>query len=107
MPQRVQLSRAKGWCMPPNTVMVARPGSKWGNEFRVGDTVHRFGETFVVRDHAHAVELFRERMTLALRQHPAIMRSALDELRGRNLACWCPLSEPCHADVLIELANAP
>ena len=27
-------------------------------------------------------------------------------LRGRNLACWCPLDQPCHADVLLELANS-
>ena len=27
------------------------------------------------------------------------------ELRGRDLACWCPLDQPCHADVLLELAN--
>jgi hypothetical protein len=29
----------------------------------------------------------------------------LGELRGKNLACWCPLDQPCHADVLLELAN--
>ena len=29
------------------------------------------------------------------------------ELSGKNLACWCPLNEPCHADVLLEVANAP
>lgn len=29
----------------------------------------------------------------------------LEPLRGRNLACWCPLDVPCHADVLLELAN--
>jgi hypothetical protein len=28
-----------------------------------------------------------------------------DELRGKNLACWCPLDQPCHAEVLLELAN--
>lgn len=35
------------------------------------------------------------------------LRSAADiaELRGKNLACWCPLDQPCHADVLLELAN--
>jgi len=31
--------------------------------------------------------------------------AALPELRGKDLVCWCsPL--PCHADVLLELANA-
>lgn len=29
------------------------------------------------------------------------------QLRGKNLACWCPIGAPCHADVLLELANAP
>lgn len=29
----------------------------------------------------------------------------LATLRGRDLACWCPLDLPCHADVLLELAN--
>ncbi|HZL05925.1 MAG TPA: DUF4326 domain-containing protein, partial [Coriobacteriia bacterium] len=28
-------------------------------------------------------------------------------LAGRDLACWCPLTDPCHADVLLEIANAP
>lgn len=27
------------------------------------------------------------------------------ELRGKDLACFCPLDKPCHADVLIEIAN--
>jgi hypothetical protein len=26
-------------------------------------------------------------------------------LRGRNLACWCKAGDPCHADVLLEMAN--
>lgn len=30
----------------------------------------------------------------------------LGDLRGKDLACWCPLDAPCHADVLLELANA-
>ena len=29
----------------------------------------------------------------------------LRELGGHDLACWCPLDQPCHADVLLELAN--
>jgi hypothetical protein len=109
MPERIQLSRPKGWRLPPNTVKVSRPG-KWGNEFRIGDTVQRFStenicETITVTDAAVAVALYRERMELALKQHPATMRPALDELRGRNLACWCKPGQPCHADVLLEMAN--
>lgn len=110
MPQRVQLSRAKGWRMPPNTVRVARPG-KWGNRFRIGDIAEVWGDPGVVkfvpvRDAATAVQLFDQWVTLHLEQHPKIMRPALDELRGKNLACWCRLGEPCHADVLLRLANS-
>ena len=108
-PQRIQLSRAKGWRMPPNTVKVSRPG-KWGNRFRIGDTAEVWGDPGVVRfvpikDAATAVQLFEQWLRLHLEQHPKIMRPALDELRGRNLACWCKPGTPCHADVLLRLAN--
>jgi hypothetical protein len=37
------------------------------------------------------------------------MAPSIDEiktqLRGKNLACWCSLDQPCHADVLLEIAN--
>lgn len=93
MPVRVQLSRRKGWRMPPNTVSVARPG-RWGNPFRVG---------VLDRTAADCVALFREWMAAPYQTEqpdPA-------ELRGNNLACWCRLDQPCHADVLLELANTP
>jgi hypothetical protein len=114
-PHRVQLRRTKGWRMPPNTVSVARPG-KFGNPFRIlGEDgfaliVDAGGRSHNIDDpadqatnwhnvHAQAVALFRERATDALPD--------LSPLRGKNLACWCPLDQPCHADVLLELANTP
>lgn len=36
----------------------------------------------------------------------AAVLARLDDLRGRDLACWCPLDRACHADVLLKLANA-
>lgn len=33
------------------------------------------------------------------------LQKAIAQLRGKDLACWCPVDQPCHADVLIELAN--
>ena len=120
-PQRIQLSRRKGWRMPENTVSVARPG-RWGNPFRI---LNEEGWPLITRSdgsgcfnkrehgpgavpggegtnwdnvHAHAVALFRERAVDGLPD--------LTPLRGKNLACWCPLGQPCHADVLLELANA-
>ena len=92
-PKRIQLSRRKGWRMPENTVSVARPG-KWGNPFRIGD--------FCIPDAGAAVATFRawmERRVVGPEQPDPT------ELRGKNLACWCPLDQPCHADVLLELAN--
>ncbi|MBP6252450.1 MAG: DUF4326 domain-containing protein [Rubrivivax sp.] len=87
---RVQLSRRAGWRMPAGTVKVARP-TKWGNPFAVAG-----------HGRAHAVHLYRGWLTGML------AAGHLDpaELRGKSLACWCRLDQECHADVLLELANA-
>jgi hypothetical protein len=86
-PQRVQLSRRKGWRMPPNTVKVDRT-TKWGNPCK-----HELPEV--------AVAEFRE----ILRTSPTLRAQIRSELRGKNLACWCPLDGPCHADILLMVAN--
>lgn len=111
-PRRVQLRRTKGWRMPENTVKVDR-STKWGNPYRAG--IHC--------DHQHAVDLHR--MALVAGKYRAMgdggyyvtaeqvalhaigVRSEIGQLRGKNLACWCEPGAPCHADVLLELANAP
>lgn len=97
-PVRIQLSRRKGWCMPPNTVKVDRT-TKWGNHYRPGGPVWREKGFGKVRDAAEAVDLFR-RLTVP-------HMSDVAQLRGKNLACWCKPGEPCHADVLLEFANRP
>jgi len=84
MPERIQRKRTKGWKMPPNTVSVCRPG-KWGNPF-----------TFANSGHVHPVLRFACEVAPLLDVSP---------LRGKNLACFCPLDVDCHADVLLELAN--
>ncbi len=101
MPDRVQLSRAKGWRMPPNTVSVARPGP-WGNPFRIGDEI--LGRS--VPDAEAAVGHFRAMLAdPELRAAVGGYPQDLSPLRGKHLACWCS-GQPCHADVLLELANA-
>jgi len=96
-PRRVQMTRAKGgWRADhPDAVIVARP-SKWGNPYAADEA----------RGHnrAYVTDLFREH--LAQPEQTALRAAIRAELRGRNLACWCPLDEPCHADVLLEIANA-
>jgi hypothetical protein len=53
------------------------------------------------------VDLYRSWITGALfgQQGSKMLTAAKAELKGKNLACWCPLSQPCHADVLMELTN--
>lgn len=105
-PIRVHLSRAKGWRMPDNTKKVDR-STRYGNPFlasdiRVSGPKESQGLPIGV---AGAVQAFRNYLTNLLRVEPQKTRQVLDELRGKNLACWCKLGEPCHADVLLELAN--
>jgi hypothetical protein len=98
-PQRIQLSRAKGWRMPENTVKVARP-SPWGNPFVIGSPG--------VPDAATAKAKHREWLLGCIAEdHPGRVHTlaALEELRGKDVACWCGLDQPCHGDNLLEIAN--
>ncbi len=92
MPERIQRSRAKGWRMPEGAVYVGRP-TRWGNMFSTG--LHG---SITVGTAQQAVDSYRA-VVLAEKWD-------LSPLRGKPLACWCPLHKPCHADVLLELANA-
>ena len=110
-PIRIQLSRAKGWRMPPNTVKVDR-STIWGNPFSVADAV-AIANCPPADARQYVVDCFRNWLR-GDRQNwmgdesdaaAALILSRLPELRGKNLACWC--SGPhCHADVLLEIANA-
>ena len=107
MAERIQRKRTKGWKMPPNTVSVCRPG-KFGNPFRVGrNRVHGKGAACVqepIENAAIAVQFFREMLLIPDRNYPSDAK-IVEMLRGRNLACFCALDQPCHADVLLEIAN--
>lgn len=104
-PQRIQRRRTKGWRMPENTVYVGRPGS-FGNPFAVGETkwIRRDNDGAVLaispQTAQNAVDSFRE-----FYANNQIMVEGAKGLAGKDLACWCPLDQPCHADVLLEIAN--
>lgn len=92
MPKRIQMTRQKPWrATNPDAVIVARP-TWWGNPFQVFDG-----------DRARAVRQFELH---AVGVSPFTERRVREELAGKDLACWCPLDEPCHADVLLRMANA-
>lgn len=128
-PTRIQRKRTKGWRMPEGAIYVGR-GSKWGNPIRVVeagscDVVASLRSQWRNGPHWHslwpegvhwcyrtadeatarAVEVFRIRLTHGLLDDPWLVRDVAPELAGQDLACWCPLDQPCHADVLLDLAN--
>jgi len=115
MPVRIQRKRTKGWRMPENTVYVGRPS--WdGNPFIIGrDAAAIIGDSsckfmgvepsHVVRDQADAVDLYRRRWLANYPDGPQRAPS-IKALRGHDLCCWCAIGDPCHADVLLELANS-
>jgi hypothetical protein len=90
MVQRLQRSRRKGARLPTGAIVVNRP-TKWGNPHSL-----ELGRLEAVRRYRH--DLLAGRLAITVEQ-------IRKELKGRDLACYCPLDEPCHADVLIEIAN--
>lgn len=114
MPERKVLSRRKGARLG-GAVSVARP-SRWGNPYVVVERAGRWdvlGPSGRVIDtattaraaRALAVAEFRTAVLHGRRTVPPVT-TIRDRLKGLDLACWCPLDGPCHADVLLELANA-
>ncbi|MGQ4338050.1 DUF4326 domain-containing protein [[Kitasatospora] papulosa] len=109
-PERIQRKRTKGWTSPSGAKYVGRP-SRWGNPFPAcGDSVEE--RAAVTGFFGHLIN------TRSAHPHPEHVvpypsdDEIRDELRGRDLMCWCPLPEPgqpdyCHAAVLLKLANAP
>jgi hypothetical protein len=115
-PVRLQLSRKDGFDLQAHSlavnglpvVVVSRPG-RWGNPWSVQE----------VGSAAEAVRRFRGATCGFMsngsfckpQAHPLSfigrIISDVGELRGKNLACWCKIGSPCHADVLLEMANKP
>lgn len=108
-PRRIQLSRAKGWRMPPGTVKVDRT-TRWGNPFTAGaqgnaaQCVYWYGLLlggYMLLGNGKDCCDRQEAAMAALRAEQPHYPS----LRGKNLACWCHMGQPCHADLLLELVN--
>lgn len=87
-PQRIQLSRARGWKMPAGAKKVDRT-TRWGNPFRDADRA-----------------LAARRFESWLRSQPELIAAARVQLAGCDLACWCPLDGPCHAEVWLRVLGA-
>lgn len=130
-PVRVQRKRSKGWKMPENTVYVGRP-TKWGNPFKlVGDTVYIDAShrrkvlnkwVYLCQgDVEKVVRLYKCVVTgfMQIGDYGIEIDSLKDIsvwvkhfrsqefsiLKGKNLACFCPITCSCHADILLEIVN--
>lgn len=103
-PQRIQLSRKRGFKLQAASLKLnglpavncARPG-RWGNPFVVQFDPHSDYSPQTALD---AVKMYRAHVNKGL-----IRIKIRAELRGKNLACFCKPGDPCHCDVLLELAN--
>jgi len=84
--------------IPTDAVYVGRP-SKWGNPFsHLGHSTAQFN----VLTREDAIAAYRAWIL----NQPLLIKQAQEELRGRDLVCWCSPKE-CHGEVLLEIANAP
>lgn len=107
-PQRIRLSRKAGFNLQHESKMLnglsavncARP-SQFGNPYTIGKSASMFAQSVEVPDVATAVRLFEKYAALKIQSNPDWAK----ELRGKNLACWCPLGQPCHCDILLKIAN--
>lgn len=117
MPERIQRRRTLGWRMPDDAWYVGRP-SIFGNPFTVkgareagyrGSDRHLQGWCVIrYRDWLAGTE--PEGLVIGLRDRRAQIIEAIPLLRGKDLACWCKIYDenghwPCHADILLGLAN--
>ena len=107
-PRRIQLRRTKGWRKPEGAIVVARP-TRWGNPFTVAEhgregAVSAFRQMTDRYSGTRSGWLIRGGVCHTFTTYPGDAEIS-SELAGHDLACWCPLDQPCHADVLLELAN--
>jgi len=94
VPERIQLRRQKGWRKPEHAVVVSRP-TRWGNPHRAPEPT----------PDAHRAAVAAFRADLLAGRLPYDVDDVRRALAGADLACWCCAELPCHAEVLLEIAN--
>lgn len=104
-PQRIQRRRTKGWRAPEGAIYVGR-GTKWGNPWRMDDFQ---SAADVARCYRQAIKSGRNGVWDNPDHERWTSLPSTEEIRaalaGHDLMCWCPLDQPCHADILLEIAN--
>ncbi len=108
-PKRIQRRRTKGWRLPRGAKYVGRP-TKWGNPFtgKAKTCVEYYRQWITGAQTSFRVGDGVGLVRIPYWEEARFLRDHLHELRGHDLVCWCREDAPwCHADVLLELANAP
>ena len=114
--QRIQRKRTKGFKMPDNTVYVGRP-TKFGNPFKLTpkgwimcySTNRNILDPWIFWSAtggfclSDIVELYEKWLKGEFKQSCLPMPPDISVLKGKNLACFCPLNKPCHVDILIKM----
>lgn len=95
---RVLNKRVHG--IPEGAVYVGRP-SPWGNPYS-----HMEGTLakFKVASRDEAVDAYEHALLRKFERDPDAKRRLKEELRGKDLVCWCA-PQRCHAGVLLKYAN--
>lgn len=111
MPERIQLKRTKGWRMPAGVVHVARP-SRWGNPWAIRQNSSGvwYCDGPGISTHPAAGMCGNEEgaRLMAVRLHRDKCERGeydLEQLRGKNVACFCSLDQACHGDNYLDFAN--
>ena len=119
MPQRIQRKRTAGWRMPENAVYVGRP-TKWGNPFWHVQKFHGLDRALLLYRNlfegwnpsavvdwpdGYVHQVYEDHCKWGKRIKGNPTDAAISELRGKDLACFCPPNQRCHADILLEIAN--
>lgn len=98
--------------MPEMAVYVGRHDNptygRWGNPFLVSDVARSFPSLTMEQCRGFVVNQFRDLLGSAMLRERYGYPSDDEiraELAGKDLLCWCRLDEPCHADLLLKIAN--
>ena len=121
--KRIQRKRTRGWKMPSNTIYVGRP-TKWGNPFKVGSYLNAWGKAFIATQLCKTAKEVKELYKSGILDKKITLENSLkwyemsikfkikhkvldiNELKEKDLACWCSLDKLCHADILIKLCKS-
>jgi len=117
--ERIQRKCAKGYRIPKTAKYVGRP-TKWGNPFKVVKKIGYLGYLVWMiqfKDDYNCGDFFgykykKDAIERAVKEYDSWLsfqirnkKIDLTELKGFDLACFCPLSSPCHVDVLLKRVN--